>query len=317
MSKKNKRGNIQEEISQTEGLESTIELQYTEEKDSDSVNNNISNDANTENVKENSKQKNNAKKKVKEKKPLQPNILILLGAGTITSVLAATNILSIKNYNAENYINIDTSRIDKIKNFIQTETTDKYVSMIEKHTNEEQNKSLDIQTVFSGTGREYPFTPILNKSVDNSTTKLCKFIYTELKPAIISYKIANNTLPVGEEKTESDIINLELLTDLINIRDIELEEYTYKVVDNSVNSNIIITPYRGDEAIPIILFDIKQFEIKNLTPTEVSLSQGKWSLILKPMEEYNNVRVKKIDAANKTVTLVDTITGASVNLIQR
>lgn len=263
--------------------------------------------------------------KEEEQRPLTPEeqarrmFLITLGvSGCFTLIFAITNIFIISKHDPSLSSFIDTSRIDTIKTFLSTESTDKYEEIIEKHNNQDKNNKLDIKTVFSSTGREYPFANILNKTQDNMTTKLCKFIYTELKPAVISYNMANGVYPLlaSEEGNSSLEIDLNLLKDLLNFRDERLSSYTYELNLNGSNSNISITVKEGNTTIPIILFDPTLFSVKEINKKEVNLIQGKYSLILKPMEEYNNIRLQSIDidGSSKSCTIVDTITNKVVTI---
>lgn len=240
-------------------------------------------------------------------------------AGGVVIVSVVISVLSINRYDPSLSGVVDTSRVDAIKTFIQSESTDKYQTMIDKHTDEDKNAELDIKTVFSSTGRDYPFTPILNKGTDTSSTKLCKFIYTELKPAIISYKEANdNKLPIKKMENSSKLeVDLNLLKDLINIKDIGLNGYTYVLNDNADSANIKISVYKDNELVPVTLFDPTLFTIDELNKNQVSITQGKHTLILKPMEEYNNIRLQKIDVSSGSITLVDTITKKTVRINQR
>lgn len=271
-------------------------------------------------------EKTNKKKKSEEEKaPLTPEeqlqrmVYLVLGvSGGITFLFASINILSIYKYNPSDYSNVDTSRIDTIKNFITTESTEKYKDLINKHNNEEQNNKLDIQTVHSAVTREYPFANILNRTQDTISTKLCKFIYTELKPAVISYKMANGVYPLKEneeEDNDSNIIDLDLLKELINVKDTSLKTYSY-VLTGISESTFKITVMEGENVVPIILFDPTLFSIKEINKNEVNLVLGKYSIILKPMEEYNNIRLKSIDIRgnSKSCTLVDTITNKVVKI---
>lgn len=259
-----------------------------------------------------------------EKAPLTPEeqtkkiLSIILGvSGAITLVFAVVNIFNISKYDPSISSTIDNSRLDSIKNFISTESTEPYEEVIARHNDENKNSKLDIKTVYSSTGREYPFANILNKTQDNISTKLCKFIYTELKPAIISYQMANGTLPLKEsEDTATSEIDLTLLEDLVNIRDKGLEGYTYIVSGGSTSSTLKITVKDGDKVVPIILFDPTLFAVKEINKDEVNLVQGKHSLILKPMEEYNNIRLQSINinGTSKSCTIVDTITNKVVKI---
>lgn len=259
-----------------------------------------------------------------EKAPLTPEeqtkriLSIILGvSGAITLMFAVVNIFNISKYDPSISSTIDTSRLDSIKNFISTESTEAYEEVIARHNDENKNSKLDIKTVYSSTGREYPFANILNKTQDNISTKLCKFIYTELKPAIISYQMANGTLPLKEsEDTSISEIDLTLLEDLVNIRDKGLEGYTYIVSGGSTSSTLKITVKDGDKVVPIILFDPTLFTVKEINKDEVNLIQGKHSLILKPMEEYNNIRLQSINinGTSKSCTIVDTITNKVVRI---
>lgn len=259
-----------------------------------------------------------------EKAPLTPEeqtkkiLAIILGvSGAITLVFAVVNIFNISKYDPSISSTIDNSRLDSIKNFISTESTESYEEVIARHNDENKNSKLDIKTVYSSTGREYPFANILNKTQDNISTKLCKFIYTELKPAIISYQMANGTLPLKEsEDTNTSEIDLTLLEDLVNIRDKGLEGYTYIVSGGSTSSTLKITVKDGDKVVPIILFDPTLFAVKEINKDEVNLVQGKHSLILKPMEEYNNIRLQSINinGTSKSCTIVDTITNKVVKI---
>lgn len=259
----------------------------------------------------------------KEKKPLTPEeqakhmLLITLGiSGGITLLFALTNILTISKYDPSLSGVVDTSRLDSVKTFLSTENTDKYEEIIARHNDQDKNNKLDIQTVYSSVGREYPFANILNKTQDTTSTKLCKFIYTELKPAVISYKMANNKLPLVESEESTSEIDLTLLEDLINFRDESLTSFTYEVSYSDANSNISITVKEGDKTVPIVLFDPTQFTVKEINKNEVNLLQGKYSLILKPMEEYNNIRLQSIDinGSSKSCTIVDTITNKVVKI---
>ena len=259
-----------------------------------------------------------------EKAPLTPEeqtkkiLAIILGvSGAITLVFAVVNIFNISKYDPSISSTIDNSRLDSIKNFISTESTESYEEVIARHNDENKNSKLDIKTVYSSTGREYPFANILNKTQDNISTKLCKFIYTELKPAIISYQMANGTLPLKEsEDTNTSELDLTLLEDLVNIRDKGLEGYTYIVSGGSTSSTLKITVKDGDKVVPIILFDPTLFAVKEINKDEVNLVQGKHSLILKPMEEYNNIRLQSINinGTSKSCTIVDTITNKVVKI---
>lgn len=258
-----------------------------------------------------------------EKQPLTPDeqskqiFLITLGiSGGITLLLAIGNISTISKYDPSQSGVVNTSRLDAVKTFLSTETTDKYEEIIERHNNQDKNNKLDIQTVYSSIGREYPFANILNKTQDTISTKLCKFIYTELKPAVISYKMANNKFPLVESETSTSEIDLTLLEDLLNFRDEKLSSFKYEVHYSDSNSNISITVKDGNKPVPIILFDPTQFTIKEINKNEVNLLQGKYSLILKPMEEYNNIRVQSIDikGSSKSCTIVDTITNKIVKV---
>lgn len=281
-----------------------------------------------DNIKALIKKTERAKKKKKieeEKAPLTPEeqlqrmVYLILGvSGGITFLFAAINIFSIYRYNPADSSIVDTSRIDTIKNFISTESTEKYKDLINKHNNEEQNNKLDIQTVHSSVTREYPFANILNRTQDTISTKVCKFIYTELKPAVISYKMANGVYPLKEKTDESDnidIIDLDLLKELINIKDNSLKTYSYGLT-GLTESSFKITVMEGENIIPIVLFDPTQFSIKELNKNEVNLISGKYSIILKPMEEYNNIRLKSINisGSSKSCTLVDTITNKVVKI---
>lgn len=243
---------------------------------------------------------------------------ITLGiAGAFTFVFATTNIFIINKHDPSSSGFVDTSRLDNIKTFISTESTDKYEEIIEKHSNQDKIDKLDIKTVFSSTGREYPFASIINKNQDGISTKLCKFIYTELKPAIISYKMANGRYPLLDSENGNDnIIDLNLLSDLLNFRDERLNSYTYELASSSSNSNVSILVKEGSTTIPIILFDPTLFSIKEINKNEVNLIQGKYSLILKPMEEYNNIRLQSISisGSSKSCTIVDTITNKVVKI---
>lgn len=259
----------------------------------------------------------------KEQTPLTPEeqakrmFLITLGiSGGITLLFAVTNILTISKYDPSLAGVIDTSRLDSIKTFLSTENTDKYEEIIARHNNQDKNNKLDIQTVYSSIGREYPFANILNKTQDTTSTKLCKFIYTELKPAVISYKMANGKLPLVESEESTSEIDLTLLEDLLNFRDDSLSSYTYEVSYSDASSNVSITVKEGDKIIPIVLFDPAQFTVKEINKNEVNLLQGKYSLILKPMEEYNNIRLQSIDivGSSKSCTVVDTITNKVVKI---
>lgn len=259
----------------------------------------------------------------KEKTPLTPEeqakrmLLITLGiSGGITFLFAIINIFTISKYDPSLAGNIDTSRLDSIKTFLSTENTDKYEEIIARHNDQDKNSKLDIQTVYSSIGREYPFANILNKTQDTTSTKLCKFIYTELKPAVISYKMANGKLPLVESEESTSEIDLTLLEDLLNFRDESLTSFTYEVSYSDASSNISITVKEGDKTVPIILFDPTQFTVKEINKNEVNLIQGKYSLILKPMEEYNNIRLQSIDitASSKSCTIVDTITNKVVKI---
>lgn len=259
----------------------------------------------------------------KEQAPLTPEeqakrmFLITLGiSGGITLLFAVTNILTISKYDPSLAGVIDTSRLDSIKTFLSTENTDKYEEIIARHNNQDKNNKLDIQTVYSSIGREYPFANILNKTQDTTSTKLCKFIYTELKPAVISYKMANGKLPLVESEESTSEIDLTLLEDLLNFRDDSLSSYTYEVSYSDASSNVSITVKEGDKIIPIVLFDPAQFTVKEINKNEVNLLQGKYSLILKPMEEYNNIRLQSIDivGSSKSCTVVDTITNKVVKI---
>lgn len=259
----------------------------------------------------------------KEKTPLSPEeqakrmLLITLGiSGGITLLFAITNIFTISKYDPSLAGIIDTSRLDSIKTFLSTENTDKYEEIIARHNDQDKNSKLDIQTVYSSIGREYPFANILNKTQDTTSTKLCKFIYTELKPAVISYKMANGKLPLVESEESTSEIDLTLLEDLLNFRDESLTSFTYEVSYSDSSSNISITVKEGDKTVPIILFDPTQFTVKEINKNEVNLIQGKYSLILKPMEEYNNIRLQSIDitASSKSCTIVDTITNKVVKI---
>lgn len=259
-----------------------------------------------------------------EKAPLTPEeqtkklITIILGSsGAITLLFAIVNVLNISKYDPSISSVVDTSRLDSIKSFIATESTEAYEEVIARHNDENKNNKLDIQTVYSSIGREYPFANILNKTQDNSSTKLCKFIYTELKPAIISYQMANDTLPIKESEDSDDKeIDLSLLEDLINIRDKSIESYTYIISEGSSSSSFKITVKDGDKVVPIVLFDPTLFTIKEINKNEVNLLQGKYSLILKPMEEYNNIRLQSINinGSTKSCTIVDTITNKVVKI---
>lgn len=270
-------------------------------------------------------QKRQASNQNNEKAPLTPEeqakqmFLITLGvSGGITLLFAISNIFSISKYDPSISGAANTSRLDSIKDFLSTENTHKYEEMISKHNDQDKNNKLDIQNVYSSIGREYPFANILNKTQDTISTKLCKFIYTELKPAVISYKMANNTLPLVKSESESSTneIDLALLEDLLNFRDEKLSSFKYEVHYSDANSNISITVKEGDKIIPIILFDPTQFTVKEINKKEVNLIQGKYSLILKPMEEYNNIRVQSIDikGSSKSCTIVDTITNKIVKI---
>lgn len=249
----------------------------------------------------------------------QRMLIITLGAsGAITLIFAITNIFSISKYDPSTSSVVDMSRLESIKNFISTESTDAYEEVIARHNDENKNNKLDIKTVYSSTGREYPFANILNKSQDNSTTKLTKFIYTELKPAIISYKMANGVYPLKEDEDggSTSIIDLELLKELINFRDKALESYTYVLSGGTSNSNIKITVKEGGKTVPIVLFDPTLFTVREINKNEVNLTHGKYSLILKPMEEYNNIRLQSINISGsyKSCTIVDTITNKVVKI---
>lgn len=265
------------------------------------------------------------KKVVKEKAPLTPEeqlqkmIYLILGiSGGITFLFAAINVFSIYRYNPADSSIIDMSRLDTIKNFISSESTEKYKDLINKHNNEEQNNKLDIQTVHSSITREYPFANILNRTQDTISTKICKFIYSELKPAVISYKMANGVYPLKEKEDKSDdrnIVDLELLSELINVKDNSLKTYNY-ILTGITDSTFTITAMEGESIIPIILFDPTQFSIKEINKNEVNLVLGKYSIILKPMEEYNNIRLKSINinGSSKSCTIVDTITNKVVKI---
>lgn len=249
---------------------------------------------------------------------LRKMIYLILGvSGGITFIFAVSNMVSIYKYNPASSSIVDNSRIETIKTFISTETTEKYKDLINKHNNEEQNNKLDIQTVHSAVTREYPFANILNRTQDTVSTKLCKFMYTELKPAVISYKMANGIYPLKEnsEGDEKSIIDLELLTELINVKDISLKSYDY-VLTSLTDSTFQLTVMEGDNVVPIILFDPTLFSVKEINKDEVNLVLGKYSIILKPMEEYNNIRLKSIDikGSSKSCTLVDTITNKVVKI---
>lgn len=237
-------------------------------------------------------------------------------SGGITFLFAITNIVTISKYDPSQSGVTNTSRLDDIKTFLSTENTDKYEEIIARHNNQDKNNKLDIQTVYSSIGREYPFANILNKTQDTISTKLCKFIYTELKPAVISYKMANNALPLVKSEESNNEIDLTLLEDLLNFRDEKLSSFKYEVHYSDANSNISITVKDGGKTIPIILFDPTQFTVKEINKNEVNLLQGKYSLILKPMEEYNNIRVQSIDikGTSKSCTIVDTITNKIVKV---
>lgn len=258
------------------------------------------------------------KKELTPEEHLKRTVFIILGvAGGLTALCATVNISSILLYNPEENAFIDTTRVDSIKNFISTETTDHYEEVIAKHNNEDKNAKLDIKTVYSSIGREYPFANILNKTQDNVSTMLCKFINTELKPAVISYKMANNSLPLVEsDKLGVYEIDLSLLTDLINIRDESLTNYTYILSGGTESSSIEITVKEGDVEIPIILLDPSKFKIREINKNEVNIVQGEYSLILKPMEEFNNIRLQSISisGSKKSCTIVDTITNKVVQI---
>ena len=263
----------------------------------------------------------NLKTKKKELTPeqqLKRTVSIILGvAGGLTTLCVVLNISSILLYNPEENAFIDTTRVNSIKNFISTETTEHYEEIISKHNNEDKNTKLDIKTVYSSIGREYPFANILNKTQDNVSTMLCKFINNELKPAIISYKMANNSLPLVEsDKLGVYEVDLTLLTDLINIRDESLTNYTYILSGGTESSSIEITVKEGDTEIPIILLDPSEFKIREINKNEVNIVQGEYSLILKPMEEFNNIRLQSISisGSKKTCTIVDTITNKVVQI---
>ena len=112
-------------------------------------------------------------------------------------------------------------------------------------------------------------------------------------------------------------VDLNLLKDLINIKDIGLNGYTYVINDNADSANIKISVYKDNELVPVTLFDPTLFTIDELNKNQVSITQGKHTLILKPMEEYNNIRLQKIDVSSGSVTLVDTITKKTVRINQR
>lgn len=271
--------------------------------------------------KANKKKKNNAEKStLTPEQQLQRLVFTVLGVSTaITVVFAVSNFSHIKNYDPAINTTLDTERIDDIKNFIANESTDKYTELIDKHSNEEQNNRLDIQTVHSSVTREYPFANILNRTQDNISTKICKFLYSELKPAIISYNMANGVYPFVEDESGSlgleNVIDLDLLKELINIKDNSLKSYTY-VLTNLSSSAFKITVLDGENVIPIVLFDPTQFTVKEINENEVNLIQGKYSLILKPMEEYNNIRLKSINinGSSKSCTIVDTTTNKVVKI---
>lgn len=258
------------------------------------------------------------KKELTPEEQLKRKVFTILGVtGGLTTLCVILNVSSILLYNPEENAFIDTTRLDSIKNFISTESTEHYEEIIAKHNNEDKNAKLDIKTIYSSIGREYPFANILNKTQDNVSTMLCKFINNELKPAIISYKMANNTLPLVEsEKLGVYEVDLSLLTDLINIRDESLTNYTYLISGGTESSSIEITVKEGDEEVPIILLDPSEFKIKEINKNEVNIVQGEYSLILKPMEEFNNIRLQSISisASKKTCTIVDTITNKVVQI---
>lgn len=244
-------------------------------------------------------------------------IVAVIGFFVVTTCMFATiNLITIATYDPS-LNQIDTSRIESIKNFIATESIENYEEIIAKHNDENKNNELDIKTVYSATGREYPFANILNKMQDNVSTKLCKFIYTELKPAIISYKMANETLPIKDsDESDENEVDISLLEDLINLRDKSLENYSYIVSGGSTSSTIKITVKEDGKTVPIVLFDPTLFTVKEINKNEVNLIQGKYSLILKPMEEFNNIRLKSIDinGSNKSCTIVDTITNKVIKI---
>ena len=129
--------------------------------------------------------------------------------------------------------------------------------------------------------------------------------------------MANNSLPLAEsDKLGVYEIDLNLLTDLINIRDESLTNYTYVLSGGTESSSIEITVKEGDTEIPIILLDPSEFKIREINKNEVNIVQGEYSLILKPMEEFNNIRLQSISisGSKKTCTIVDTITNKVVQI---
>lgn len=250
------------------------------------------------------------------------NTILIWAAGASIITGGITLYSSIK-YNPMENISVDTSSVSQAQSFLSSIDLTKYTDMIAKHNNETQNNELDIKKVNSNIGREFPFTTILNRYNENVTTKLTKFIYTELKPAIISYKISNGgAIPKTEDIPTEDMyytVSLSDLDTLLNIRDASLSGYTYKMRDSSINSNIKIKVYDGENEIPVIMFDIAEFKIKNLSENQVSLDYGNYNLVLGIKEEFNNVRLEKIvyNQDEKYILLVDTLTNKQVKIIKK
>lgn len=257
----------------------------------------------------NSKQKKNGE----DQQSRAAFMSVLAIAGSITLISAVYNIWSISRYDASENITPDTSAVDTIKNFITTETTTKYLEVVNAHTNLDQIKDQDIKVLNSNIGRAQPFAPILNKSADNTSTKLFKFM-ADLKSSIKTYKFTNNgELPFLSESKEDNQIDLNLLESLLNLKDESLKDFTYTYVPGS-GDDFSITIKQGDVPVNIVLFDYKQFVLKNVTDTEASLVQGKYSLILKPMEEYNNITLEKVNPSTNSVTIYDAISGKTVQI---
>lgn len=275
----------------------------------------ISENDNLENVKE-------PKIRTEEEKANYLFYSILLGATALGVLSGGLTVLNSIKYNPSDFISVDLSPVSNFKSFAESINLGMYEDMILKHNNETQNNELDIKRVSSNIGREYPFTAILNKYNNNDSTKLCKFIYTELKPAIISYKLANGgALPTDDDLSDENrfyTVDLSSLDALLNIRDASLSSFEYKVKDATDNSNIEIKVFDGADEVPVKIFDITQFTIKNLATNQVSLNYNNENLILQVKEEYNNVRLDKIvfTENEKYITLVDTLTNKKVKIIK-
>lgn len=278
--------------------------------------------------------KEKRKKEPKEVRVLTPDEeaarifkCIILGATSLSVVLGLLTLRDSYNYDPKEHTTIDTSSVSTYRSFVDSANLDKYVDMILKHNNETQNNELDIKKITSNIGREYPFTTILNKYNDNMTTKLTKFIYNELKPAIISYKLANNVLPTNDEIPSEDnyyTVDMSLLDSLLNIRDASLSGFTYQMKDSNVNSNIQIRVLDGESPVQVLIFDIEQFKIKSISETEVSLTYGNYNLVLGLKEEFNNVRVDNIKfvmnndgTIDKYAIIVDTLTNKKVSILKK